>query len=83
MNANQRIYRDAIRAMQRTQESLQGEINRLAETAVPELHFLNHKVSTFWECEKSPIGLCVWDISERGFHIDCICCFCGGPVERK
>ena len=58
-------------------------ITSIAETAIPSYHFLNHKVSTFWDCEKSPVGKCVWDISEKGFHNDCHCYYCGQPVERK
>jgi len=50
---------------------------------IPDFHFLNHRVSNFWECEKSPIGWCVWDIKENGYNIDCQCYYCRGPVERK
>lgn len=60
-----------------------AEIDRIAKQHIPDFHFLNHKVSNFWRCEKSPIGWCVWDISEHGFNLDCICHYCKGPVERK
>lgn len=83
MDAKQRFARDAILAMGRTQDALQKEIDGLAKKAIPDFHFLDHKVSMFWECEKSPIGLCVWDTRQRGFHIDCCCYYCKQPVERK
>lgn len=41
------------------------------------------KVSHFWRCEKSPIGMCVWELGDQGFNIDCVCRYCRGPVERK
>ena len=59
-------------------------ISDIAKQAIPDFHFLNHKVSDFWDdCPKSPLGWCVWDTSERGFNLDCACHFCGEPVERK
>ena len=60
-----------------------NNISILAKEAIPEFHFLNHEVSNFWDCDKSPIGKCVWDISKKGFHIDCNCYYCSQPVERK
>ena len=59
------------------------KINEIAGNMIPDFHFLNHKVSNFWDCDKSPIGWCVWDTSDKGYHIDCSCHFCGEPVERK
>lgn len=60
-----------------------SEIDNIAKRHIPDFHFLNHRVSNFWECEKSPIGWCVWDIKENGYNIDCQCYYCRGPVERK
>ena len=60
-----------------------SQIDNIAKRYIPDFHFLNHKVSNFWMCEKSPIGWCVWDIRENGYNVDCQCCYCKGPVERK
>jgi len=74
---------EQIECLIRKIERTRVEIDRLAKEKIPEFHFLNHKVSNFWKCDKSPIGWCVWDISENGYHIDCQCYYCKGPVERK
>ena len=39
------------------------------------------RVGTFWDCPKSPFGLCVYDHYEDGAHDNCL--FCHGPEERK
>lgn len=74
---------ELILARRRRIETLEGEIDAIAKKRIPDFHFLNHKVSTFWRCEKSPIGMCVFLLGERGFNINCHCRYCGGPVERK
>lgn len=83
MNAEQQEFRSAIKRQQRIAEAAERAIDDIAKAAIPDFHFLDHKVSTFWDCRKSPIGLCVWDISKHGFHVDCHCYYCGNPVERK
>ena len=75
--------REMIAAKLRAIQEIEQEIILIAKSAIPEFHFLNHQVSKFWNCDKSPVGVCVWDISDRGFHIDCSCHYCGEPVERK
>lgn len=35
----------------------------------------------FWECEKSPVGICVYHKIHDRAHDSCI--FCGEPEERK
>lgn len=77
------MFRDKIDSLQRKIQSCESEIDQLAKKQITEFHFLDHKVSKFWDCDKSPIGKCVWDISEKGFYIDCACIYCGNPVERK
>ena len=78
------VMRALIREQVEMISMANAQINELAKKAIPKFHFLDHQVSHFWDnCKESPIGYCVWDISERGFHIDCSCHFCGKPVERK
>lgn len=72
-----------IHSKQRQIDALNAEINSIAKGQIPDFHFLDHKVSTFWKCEKSPIGMCVWNLDEGGFHNGCHCRYCGDPVERK
>ncbi len=83
MDKDQKMYQYAIRTFQGASDAALRKADEIAKEGIPEFHFLNHKVSNFWDCEKSPIGVCVWDISERGYHIDCSCYYCGDPVERK
>ena len=77
------LYRNAIANEHTAIQGAEKNIGELAKEAIPEFHFLNHKVSNFWTCDKSPVGWCVWNISERGFNINVRCHYCGGPVERK
>lgn len=76
-------FRRRIYVQDRIIRDAQRQIRGIAKESIPEFHFLNHEVSTFYECDKSPIGLCVWDVSEKGLHIDCHCYYCGNPVERN
>lgn len=77
-------YRDLIKDQREIIRKAHARIDELAEAGIPNYHFLDHQVwPATWECDKSPIGMCVWDVSEKGFHIDCNCCYCGEPVERK
>ena len=35
-----------------------------------------------WECEDSPLDLCIYETSKDKYNDPC-CIFCGGPEERK
>jgi|SaaInl8_200m_RNA_FD_contig_21_2380505_length_462_multi_3_in_0_out_0_1 hypothetical protein len=56
-------------------------IDRIARENIPDFHFLDHKVSQFWECEESPIGWCLWEFNDQGNITGCR--YCHQPVERK
>lgn len=62
-------------------DQLKNEINQIAFYAIPDFHFLDHRVSTFWKCEKSPIGYCVFFLDLNGREM--LCRYCAGPKERK
>lgn len=74
---------EKIKEKQREIERIQAEIEAIARLHIKDYHFLDHKVSTFWKCDKSPIGMCVFNKKNGLFHIDCRCRYCGDPVERK
>lgn len=74
---------EIIKNKQRQIDALNFEIDQIAKSKIPDFHFLDYKVSTFWTCEKSPIGMCVWKLIEGRFSINCHCRYCHGPVERK
>lgn len=62
----------------------ESAINDIAAKVIPEFHFLDYRVSNFWDCDASPIGKCLWVLDKEGqFNVSCHCRYCGGPVERK
>lgn len=77
--------REAIQAAVQCHATLAAAIMRVAQTHVPDFHFLNHALpkSWFWDCPVSPIGICVYPIDSRGHcnYDDCI--YCHDPEERK
>lgn len=83
MTADQFSHQSKIKICQSTIDRLNSEINNIAREVIPDFHFLDYKVSTFWTCEESPIGMCVWALDKGRFHLNCQCRYCGGPVERK
>jgi hypothetical protein len=74
---------ERIKCKQREIDTLKYDIDCIATAHIPDFHFLDYKVSTFWTCKKSPIGMCVFALQEGRFHIDCTCRYCHNPVERK
>lgn len=62
-------------------EQIHVEISKIAKEHIPDFHWMNHMVSTFWECEQSPIGVCVFDLDDHGDPE--YCRYCSGPVVRK
>jgi hypothetical protein len=74
----------SIKEKQREIDRLAQEINDIAKAHIPDFHFLDYEVSTFWRCKQSPIGMCVFKRSE--FHGRMVlgdCRYCGDPSERK
>lgn len=68
---------DARKSLEEAQHALWKVENEVAWNICPEGH--NHTqlaISSEWECEKSPIGWCVFE-----HHSDCL--FCHEPQERK
>jgi len=70
-----------IEQKKRMIDTLYLEINGIAKKHIPDFHFMNYKVSTFWECGFSPIGMCVFKLDDHGNKT--VCRYCDGPVERK
>ncbi len=83
MTADQFSHQSKIKDYQTLIDKANLEINNIAYKVIHDFHFLEYKVSTFWTCEESPIGMCVWELDEGRFHLGCHCRYCGGPVERK
>lgn len=60
---------------------IEAKINRLAKEYIPDFHFMDHMVSTFWRCDKSPIGMCVFHLNTIGKPTECRYCY--EPNIRK
>lgn len=68
---------------------INDQIGELIKPFVPEdvqnvspgLIFDWYPISTFWNCQKSPIGCCMYSKNEDRAHDSCL--FCGEPEERK
>lgn len=70
-----------IKSLQLAIDSLKSDIDDIAKLKIKDFHFMSHRVSTFWECKGSPIGMCVFHVNDYGVSGNCY--YCGGPVERK
>lgn len=73
--------RQAIQELNREIEHKYSQIRDIAHKHIPDFHFLDYEVSTFWTCETSPIGMCVFTLDDYGRKTDCR--YCHNPVERK
>ena len=62
-------------------DRLHQEIDDIAKDHILDFHFLDYRVSIFWSCVLSPIGMCVFCIDRNGLLTKCR--YCGDPVERK
>lgn len=63
-----------------------NEINDIAKQHIQDFHFLNDRIvecsyGFFWNCDNSPIGICVFGVLKNGQTGSCR--YCGGPKERK
>ena len=62
-------------------ERLDQEIRDIAKANIEDYHFLDYQVSKFWTCDKSPIGMCLFQLDDYGRPT--LCRYCHGPTERK
>lgn len=75
-----------IRQCQKSIDELNHNILVIAQTYVPDFHWMRHEVSTVWKCETSDIGMCVFekDYDDRwGEIIIGNCIYCHQPKVRK
>lgn len=81
--------RALLRAANVTRRAIEGDFNQIinkhAGHLIPDdgesLIFCDYTIGFTWECETSPIGLCIYNSYKDGAH-DC-CLLCGAPEERK
>lgn len=78
---NREELAEEIKYRARQIDLLHYEIIKIAESAISDFHFLDHKVSTFWDCEESPIGMCIYELDIHGHAEQCR--YCNMPEERK
>jgi hypothetical protein len=87
IKANEKIIeseKDKISILTRThREKIRTcgiKINRIHSQFLEDNNFNEHYISDFWDCKKSPVGMCVFKCEESG---DDFCEYCGEPEERK
>jgi len=81
MKQNEAIAHE-IRALQTGIQACHASIYRYAALFIPDLHFMTHKIDPLYNCEDSPIGLCVFSIEmETGEVGNCV--YCEQPRERE
>jgi hypothetical protein len=75
-------HRARILSLAAEAQRCHSEIDDLAKLVIPDFHFLDFMVSKFWKCDLSPIGVCVFHVSEST-NRPTYCRYCKEPVERK
>lgn len=83
MNDTQAACARTIKSLRQKMDACAHDIDTIAKNNIPDFSFLDHEVSAFMTCEKSPIGMCVFNCIEGVFNLNCKCRYCGDPVERK
>jgi len=72
-----KLKRIIIRSKQTEISRLRREVDSCAKSVIPDFNPVFHFVGEFWDCDKSPCGVCVFDKETRA------CLFCSGGVDRK
>ena len=73
--------RSTLQSLARSQRDAGSTISGILDEVVPEKYVGYAKLGPYgWQCEDSPVGLCVYDSQDRGSDQ---CLFCGDPDERK
>lgn len=78
----------AIRQRCRQIGNLRKEVREIAQLFLPSFYSLDQQIiigdDWVWDCEKSPIGVCVFQREElAGRLAPTTCIFCNEPTERK
>ncbi len=73
-------HKELCKKIQRKRLELKWEIDSILDEHLGEGEGQWHIVGG-WDCEKSPIGLCIYNPFKDPAKDSCI--FCGGPHERK
>lgn len=72
--------REQINKLRDAKIKIDSEIEDIVRTKMPEFNSIWNTVGD-WDCEDSPLGVCVYNHIEDPALDDCL--FCGGPDERK
>ena len=71
-----------LQSLARIQREAGSTISGILNEVVPEKYTHICKLGPYgWQCEDSPVGLCVYDSINDPASDQCI--FCGDPDERK
>ncbi len=72
--------KESLDACNKIIERLEAVKGQIYSKAIPKYHFMSHRIPCNWDCSQSPIGTCVYYVSDT-WSDDCI--FCHNPEERK
>ena len=76
--------RKRIQDIARQEYNLRGEVLSIARKLITNFSLTESEVSTFWTCDQSPIGMCVFKkVDVMGEIIMGECRYCHQPQERK
>ena len=81
MVAKPSYYRKRVRALEAVKEEMDIAIRNILRDVMDGDISVDHVVSPQWDCDESPVGLCVYDTYRDQAKDQCI--FCGDPLERK
>ncbi len=83
-SSGQLACREVIARVNALRDEANALLQQLGKSAVADYHFLDHRLSTFWDCATSPTGYCVFPILQVGQRTqEGGCRYCGNPVVRK
>lgn len=69
--------RSRMKGMQEASNNIIHYMATIAKLHIPDWHFMNWTMFPLWDCDESPIGVCVFSIKTH--H----CRYCNEPDERK
>jgi hypothetical protein len=76
----QKFYRNLFLEQKKSFNGLERGLLELCGNKLTSPLF-RYVIGDMWNCEKSPIGLCVYHHFKDPAHDQCM--FCGNPSERK
>lgn len=83
VGAGMKYKEQMMRLCGQRDKTYQDIIDLLTRACVGAGHPSFNRIADYytWDCENSPVGICVYDSLDDPSHDDCL--YCHGPEERK